>query len=93
MEDIFTFSSLKGTFMFYYAYIWMIYSFLVALLKISKNKKFLASNFTLKDLDEVDVILGIKIINLKMVVLTQTNNLSKVHKKFIHFNNIWLISS
>nr|GEV20403.1 zinc finger, CCHC-type [Tanacetum cinerariifolium] len=50
-----------------------------------KTKKFLSSRFSMKDIREVDVILGIKIKHdNKGIVITQSRYIEKIHKKFNH---------
>lgn len=51
------------------------------------TKKFLASNFDMKDMGEASVILGIKILkNNDSVTLTQTHFIEKMLKRFEHFD-------
>ncbi|GKE29761.1 zinc finger, CCHC-type containing protein [Tanacetum coccineum] len=50
---------------------------------VDKTKKFLSSKFSMKDMGEVDVILGIKIKREnKRIVITQSHYIEKIHKKF-----------
>ncbi|KAK3027482.1 hypothetical protein RJ639_041088 [Escallonia herrerae] len=49
---------------------------------INEAKKFLGSNFSMKDLGEVDVIIGIKIIrSLHGIVLTQSSYIEKILRR------------
>nr|GEU52889.1 zinc finger, CCHC-type [Tanacetum cinerariifolium] len=51
--------------------------------QVDKTKKFLASMFSMKDMGEVDVILGIKIKREnKRIVITQSHYIKKILKKF-----------
>ena len=53
--------------------------------RVKETKKFLASQFQMKDLGEADVILGIKIIrSANGLTLTQLSYIEKVLKKFGH---------
>nr|GEW64990.1 zinc finger, CCHC-type [Tanacetum cinerariifolium] len=50
---------------------------------VDKTKKFLSSRFSMKDMGEVDVILGIKIKREnKRIVITQSHYIEKILKKF-----------
>jgi hypothetical protein len=50
-------------------------------------KRFLASNFDMKDMSEASVILGIKIIRRdKSIMLTQEHYIQKLLKTFGHFD-------
>nr|GEV57295.1 zinc finger, CCHC-type [Tanacetum cinerariifolium] len=50
---------------------------------VDKTKKFLSSRFSMKDIGEADVILGIKIKREnKMIVITQSHYIEKILKKF-----------
>ncbi|GJU09710.1 zinc finger, CCHC-type containing protein [Tanacetum coccineum] len=53
--------------------------------QVDKTKKFLSSRFSMKDMGEADVILGIKIkcVN-KGIVITQSHCIEKILKKFNH---------
>ncbi|GKF22281.1 zinc finger, CCHC-type containing protein, partial [Tanacetum coccineum] len=52
--------------------------------QVDKTKKFLSSMFSMKDMGEVDVILGIKIKREnKGIVITQSHYIEKILKKFI----------
>nr|GEX33641.1 zinc finger, CCHC-type [Tanacetum cinerariifolium] len=51
--------------------------------QVDKAKKFLASRFSMKDMGEADVILGIKIKHEnKRIVITQSHYIKKILKKF-----------
>nr|GEV18609.1 zinc finger, CCHC-type [Tanacetum cinerariifolium] len=51
--------------------------------KVDKTKKFLSSRFSMKDMGEADVILGIKIKRkIKGIVITQSHYIEKILKKF-----------
>nr|GEU86922.1 zinc finger, CCHC-type [Tanacetum cinerariifolium] len=51
--------------------------------KVDKAKKFLSSGFSMKDIGEADVILGIKIKREnKIIVITQSHYIEKILKKF-----------
>nr|GEU40124.1 zinc finger, CCHC-type [Tanacetum cinerariifolium] len=51
--------------------------------QVDKNKKFLSSRFSMKDMGEADVILGIKIKHEnKGIVITQSHYIEKILKKF-----------
>nr|GFB76145.1 zinc finger, CCHC-type [Tanacetum cinerariifolium] len=51
--------------------------------QVDKTKKFLSSRFSMKDMGEVDVILGIKIKREnKGIVITQSHYIEKILKKF-----------
>ncbi|GJS39654.1 zinc finger, CCHC-type containing protein [Tanacetum coccineum] len=51
--------------------------------KVDKTKKFLSSKFSMKDMGEADVILGIKIKREnKGIVITQSHYIEKILKKF-----------
>nr|GEX50386.1 zinc finger, CCHC-type [Tanacetum cinerariifolium] len=51
--------------------------------QVDKTKKFLSSRFSMKDMGEADVILGIKILNEnKGIVITQSHYIEKILKKF-----------
>ncbi|GJX81209.1 zinc finger, CCHC-type containing protein [Tanacetum coccineum] len=51
--------------------------------QVDKTKKFLSSKFSMKDMGEVDVILGIKIKREnKGIVITQSHYIEKILKKF-----------
>ncbi|GKC10875.1 zinc finger, CCHC-type containing protein [Tanacetum coccineum] len=51
--------------------------------QVDKTKKFLSSKFSMKDMGEVDVILGIKIkCENKGIVITQSHYIEKILKKF-----------
>ncbi|GJZ70961.1 zinc finger, CCHC-type containing protein, partial [Tanacetum coccineum] len=51
--------------------------------QVDKTKKFLSSRFSMKDMGEVDVILGIKIKRKnKGIVITQSHYIEKILKKF-----------
>nr|GEZ86772.1 zinc finger, CCHC-type [Tanacetum cinerariifolium] len=53
--------------------------------RVDKTKKFLSSRFSMKDMGEVDVILGIKIRREnKETVITQSHYIEKILKKFNH---------
>ncbi|GJQ93505.1 zinc finger, CCHC-type containing protein [Tanacetum coccineum] len=52
--------------------------------QVDKTKKFLSSRFSMKDMGEADVILGIKInVENKGIVITQSHYIEKILKKFI----------
>ncbi|GKB69413.1 zinc finger, CCHC-type containing protein [Tanacetum coccineum] len=52
---------------------------------VDKNKKFLSSKFSMKDMGEADVIFGIKIKREnKGIVITQSHYIEKILKKFNH---------
>ncbi|GJU98078.1 zinc finger, CCHC-type containing protein [Tanacetum coccineum] len=52
-------------------------------IQVDKNKKFLSSRFSMKDIGEADVILGIKIKREnKGIVITQSHYIEKILKKF-----------
>ena len=54
---------------------------------VKSTKDLLSSNFDKKDLGEVDVILGIKIIRTSEgITLSQSHYVEKVLKKFNHFD-------
>jgi len=54
---------------------------------INDVKSFLSKIFYMKDLDPVDVILGIKLIKKNDgMVLTQSHYVEKILKKFIYFD-------
>ena len=56
--------------------------------RVKETKKFLASQFQMKDLGEADVILGIKIIrSANGLTLTQLSYIEKVLKKFGHIDD------
>nr|GEV15275.1 zinc finger, CCHC-type [Tanacetum cinerariifolium] len=51
--------------------------------QVNKTKKFLSSRFSMKDMEEADVILGIKIkLKNKGIVITQSHYIEKILKKF-----------
>ncbi|GKD72883.1 zinc finger, CCHC-type containing protein [Tanacetum coccineum] len=51
--------------------------------QVDKTKKFLSSKFSMKDMGEAYVILGIKIKREKKgIVITQSHYIEKIHKKF-----------
>nr|GEV92398.1 zinc finger, CCHC-type [Tanacetum cinerariifolium] len=51
--------------------------------QVDKTKKFLSSRFSMKDIEEADVILGIKIkLENKGIVITQSHYVEKILKKF-----------
>ncbi|GJR73960.1 zinc finger, CCHC-type containing protein [Tanacetum coccineum] len=51
--------------------------------QVDKTKKFLSSRFSMKDMGEADVILGIKIkLENKEIVITQSHYIEKILKKF-----------
>ncbi|KAK3018394.1 hypothetical protein RJ639_003849 [Escallonia herrerae] len=51
--------------------------------RINEVKNFLASNFSMKDLGEADMILGIKIIRSQHgIVLTQSSYIEKILRRF-----------
>nr|GFA50237.1 zinc finger, CCHC-type [Tanacetum cinerariifolium] len=51
--------------------------------QVDKTKKFLSSRFSMKDMGEADVILGIKIKREnKGIVITQSHYIEKIRKKF-----------
>nr|GEZ86925.1 zinc finger, CCHC-type [Tanacetum cinerariifolium] len=53
--------------------------------QVDKTKKFLSSRFSMKDMGEADVILGIKIKHEnKGIVITQSHYIKKILKKFNH---------
>ncbi|GKA63464.1 zinc finger, CCHC-type containing protein [Tanacetum coccineum] len=53
--------------------------------QVDKTKKFLSSKFSMKDMGEADVILGIKIKREnKGIVITQSHYIEKILKKFNH---------
>ncbi|GJU57861.1 zinc finger, CCHC-type containing protein [Tanacetum coccineum] len=53
--------------------------------QVDKTKKFLSSKFSMKDMGEADVILGIKIKREnKRIVITQSHYIDKILKKFNH---------
>ncbi|GJV35917.1 zinc finger, CCHC-type containing protein [Tanacetum coccineum] len=53
--------------------------------QVDKTKKFLPSSFSMKDMGEADVILGIKIKREnKEIVITQSHYIVKILKKFNH---------
>ncbi|GKC30746.1 zinc finger, CCHC-type containing protein, partial [Tanacetum coccineum] len=53
--------------------------------QVDKTKKFLSSRFSMKDMGEADVILGIKIKREnKGIVITQSHYIEKILKKFKH---------
>nr|GEU63802.1 zinc finger, CCHC-type [Tanacetum cinerariifolium] len=53
--------------------------------KVDKTKKFLSPRFSMKDMEETDVILGIKIKREnKRIVITQFHYIEKILKKFNH---------
>ncbi|GJW11034.1 zinc finger, CCHC-type containing protein [Tanacetum coccineum] len=53
--------------------------------QVDKTKKFLSSKFSMKDMGEADVILGIKIKHEnKGIVITQSHYIEKILKKFNH---------
>nr|GEX73419.1 zinc finger, CCHC-type [Tanacetum cinerariifolium] len=53
--------------------------------QVDKTKKFLSSRFSMKDMGEADVILGIKIKREnKGIVVTQSHYIEKILKKFNH---------
>ncbi|GKF18139.1 zinc finger, CCHC-type containing protein [Tanacetum coccineum] len=55
--------------------------------QVDKTKKFLSSKFSMKDIGEADVILGIKIKREnKGIVITQSYYIEKILKKFNHEN-------
>jgi hypothetical protein len=55
--------------------------------KVKETKDFLSSSFSMKDLGEAEVILGIRIIKLQDgVSLTQSHYIEKVLKRFNHFS-------
>nr|GEW10443.1 zinc finger, CCHC-type [Tanacetum cinerariifolium] len=55
--------------------------------QVDKTKKFLSSRFSMKDMGEADVILGIKIKREnKRIVITQYHYIKKILKKFNHEN-------
>ena len=54
---------------------------------INDVKSFLSSNFDIKDLGPIDVILGIKLIKKNYgMVLTQSRYVKKILKKFNYFD-------
>ena len=54
---------------------------------VKNTKDLLSLNFDMKDLGEVDVVLGIKIIrNSEGIILSQSQYVEKVLKKFNHFD-------
>ena len=56
--------------------------------RVKETKYFLASQFEMKDLREVDVILGIKIVrSANGLTLTQSSYIEKVLKRFGHFDD------
>ncbi|GKF76890.1 zinc finger, CCHC-type containing protein, partial [Tanacetum coccineum] len=51
--------------------------------QVDKTKKFLSSKFSIKDIGEADVILGIKIKHENRgIVITQSHYIEKIFKKF-----------
>ncbi|GJS02666.1 zinc finger, CCHC-type containing protein [Tanacetum coccineum] len=51
--------------------------------QVDKTRKFFSSNFSMKDIGEADVILGIKIKHeAKEIVITQSHYIEKILKKF-----------
>nr|GEV63985.1 zinc finger, CCHC-type [Tanacetum cinerariifolium] len=53
--------------------------------QVDKTKKFLTSRFSMKDMREADIILGIKIKHEnKRIVITQSHYIEKILKKFNH---------
>nr|GEW13170.1 hypothetical protein [Tanacetum cinerariifolium] len=55
--------------------------------QVDKTKKFLSSRFSMKDMGEADIILGIKIKRKnKGIVITQYHYIEKILKKFNHEN-------
>nr|GEV84774.1 zinc finger, CCHC-type [Tanacetum cinerariifolium] len=53
--------------------------------KVDKTKKFLSSKFSMKDMGEANVILGIKIKRVnKGIVITRSRYIEKILKKFNH---------
>ncbi|XP_026396723.1 uncharacterized protein LOC113291402 [Papaver somniferum] len=55
---------------------------------VEQTKKFLSSNFDMKDLGEADVILGIKILSKgDELVLTESHYIEKFLKKYGHFDH------
>ena len=56
--------------------------------RIKETKSFIASQFEMKDLGVVDVILGIKIFKLANgLTLTQSSYIEKVLKRYGHFDD------
>jgi len=54
---------------------------------INDTKSFLSSNFDMKDMGEVNVILGIKIIrDFDRIMLSQGHYIGRVLKRFGHFD-------
>jgi hypothetical protein len=52
---------------------------------VEETKKFLSSNFVMKDVGETDVIVGINIVRIVYVLsLTQSHYIEKVIKKYDH---------
>ncbi|XP_074337414.1 uncharacterized protein LOC141674602 [Apium graveolens] len=61
--------------------------------QVDKTKKFLSSNFDMKDLGEAEVILGIKIKRTKnSISISQSHYIEKILKRF-NFNNCSLVST
>ena len=55
--------------------------------QVEDTKNFLSNNFSMKDMGEANVILGIKILRDKDdITLTQSHYIEKVLKKFNHLN-------
>ncbi|KAK2999718.1 hypothetical protein RJ639_023816 [Escallonia herrerae] len=56
--------------------------------RVNEAKNFLASNFSMKDLGEADVILGIKIIRSRHgIILTQSSYIEKILGRFNHYDD------
>ncbi|KAK3025992.1 hypothetical protein RJ639_042149 [Escallonia herrerae] len=56
--------------------------------RINEAKNFLASNFSMKDLGDADVILGIKIIRSQHgIVSTQSSYIEKILRRFNHYDD------
>jgi len=52
---------------------------------VEETKKFLSSNFVMKDVGETDVIVGINIVRIVYVLsLTQSHYIEKMIKKYDH---------
>ncbi|GJU07557.1 zinc finger, CCHC-type containing protein [Tanacetum coccineum] len=59
--------------------------------QVDKTKKFLSSKFSMKDMGEADVILGIKIKRKnKGIVITKSHFIEKILKKFNHEDCSWV---
>ena len=61
--------------------------FCTSLFVVNETKKFLTSNFDIKDMGEVKVILGIKVIrHASGIFLSQEHFVEKILKKYGHFD-------